>query len=185
MNYLNVASLGTVICGLLCSSAYAGDPDPKLSLVVEVPTYQAFLTNIGHSSISMRAYSITSVSESMNYDGWAPLANVSDQELIDAFGPDAPGFVSLTLPGNALDVSEANLGSGLAVFEPGQSWSIGFPFASNAPNFVADAVFEYVDALTNQVNGPVAYVQVPEPMNGALLLSAMSAVGIALRLRKR
>ena len=78
------------------SVATASEEDfyPDFALVVHVPSYEAFLTNLGDSPIRVDGYAITSTSGSLSPVGWAPM---------DSAGPDivaasAPGRMGSSLP---------------------------------------------------------------------------------------
>jgi hypothetical protein len=78
-------------------------------------------------------------------------------------------------------LSELNAVSS-ATWQPGQSWSIGFPFNSNAPGFVRDAVFRFSSPDGLVLTGgtvvppralfPAVLLVVPEPSTGVLCVLA-------------
>jgi hypothetical protein len=109
------------------------------ALVVRLPSYEAFLTNVGDSPIGVDHYRITSESGSLRPAGWASLESAGPA-IVAALGPGADGFSMA--PPDPSSLAEFNL-LGWATWQPGQSWSIGFPFDSQDPDFVLDAVFRF------------------------------------------
>jgi hypothetical protein len=160
---------------------------PDFALVVQLPSYETFLRNISSSPIRVDRYRITSESNSLSPSGWASLDSAGP-EIVDALGPGADQFETVGAIDSSL-LSELNLlGSG--TWQPGQSWSIGFPFNSDDPNFVFDAEFEVSspDGLVlsggtivlDGVLAPAVVLIVPEPTSGALLVLAAAGT-LALR----
>ena len=111
------------------------------ALVVEVPSYEAFLTNLGDAPIRVDSYRISSLSASLSVNGWDSLDSANGPAIVAALGPGADQFDV----GGAVSPSQLvefnNLGS--ATWQPGQSWSIGFPFHTADPEFELDPVFEF------------------------------------------
>jgi hypothetical protein len=140
------------------------------------------MTNLGNSPIRIDAYFISSPSGSLSPSGWNRLSS-SGPEIVAALGPDADQFLALSAGVNVL--AEGNLTSS-ATWQPGQSWSIGFPFNSDVVGFV-DAVFEISSpdgllltggaVVTSPDLAPAALLVVPEPSGGALCL--LMALGIS------
>ena len=118
----------------------AQDFYPDFALVVQLPSYEAFLTNLGDLPVRVDRYRITSISGSLRPSGWASLDSAGP-EIVTALGPGADQFdvVAGITPQN---LEELNL-FGSATWQSGQSWSIGFPFNSAGPDFVLDAVFRF------------------------------------------
>jgi hypothetical protein len=110
---------------------------PDFALVVQLPSYETFMTNLGDSPIRVDGYFISSPSGSLSPSGWKRLSS-SGPEIVEALGQGADQFFSV--PATATELAELNL-AGSATWQPGQSWSIGFPFNSDVVGF-ADAVFE-------------------------------------------
>lgn len=163
------------------------------ALVVQLPSYETFLTNLGDSPIRIDAYSITSPSGSLSPSGWNRLSSAGP-EIVEALGPGADQFVSINPTANQL--VELNPASS-ATWQPGQSWSIGFPFQSAGTGFVLDAnlLISSPDGLLLQggtvVTSPelalAALLVVPEPSSGALcllVLAGTSAVFLDYRWKK-
>jgi hypothetical protein len=110
---------------------------PDFALVVQLPSYETFMINLGDSPIRIDAYFISSPFGSLSPSGWNQLSS-SGPEIVEALGPGADQFFAVSATANGL--AELNL-AGSATWQPGQSWSIGFPFNSDVVGF-ADAVFE-------------------------------------------
>jgi hypothetical protein len=108
---------------------------PDFALVVQLPSYETFMTNLGDSPIRIDGYSITSQSDSLSLTGWVRLA-ASGPDAVAALGPGVSQFETANPTTSSL--FEVNPISS-ATWQPGQSWSIGFPFDSNDPNFLLDA----------------------------------------------
>jgi hypothetical protein len=162
---------------------------PDFALVVQLPSYEAFLTNLGGSPIRVDGYAVASASGSLSVAGWAPLDSAGP-EIVAALGPGADGFVTA----NPSQTSLAELNPfGSASWQPGQSWSIGFPFDSADPEFVLDAVFRFASPDGLVLTGgtvvppgdlyPAALVVVPEP--STLALVAAGVFGLATSIRRR
>jgi hypothetical protein len=155
---------------------------PDFALVVELPTYETFLTNLGHSPIRIDYYEITSPTGSLSPSGWKRLSSAGP-EIVAALGPGADQF--LTLGAGANDLVEGNLASS-ATWQPGQSWSIGFPFNAEVPGFALDAVFRISSpdglllpsggAVFSPERAPAALLVVPEPSSGVLCLMALLGI---------
>lgn len=155
---------------------------PDFALVVQLPSYETFMTNLGNSPITVDGYSITSPSASLSPSGWNRLSS-SGPEIVEALGPGADQFFAVSATATAL--AELNPASS-ATWQPGQSWSIGFPFN---PDFVGipDAVFDISSpdgllltggtVVTSPDMAPAALLVVPEPSSGVLCLLAV--VGIS------
>jgi hypothetical protein len=100
-----------------------------------------------------------------------------------AFGPGARQFFVANPTKNSL--SELNPISS-AVWQPGQSWSIGFPFNTGDPSLVRDAVFRFSSPDGLVLTGgtvippsqlfPAAFLIVPEPSSAMLCLFAILGV---------
>jgi hypothetical protein len=175
-------SVGFVISLLVglsaVSPATAQDFFPGFALVVELPSYEAFLTNLGDSPIKVDGYQITSESASLSPDGWARLGS-SGPEIMAALGPGADQFFAANPNANSL--AELNPSSS-ATWQPGQSWSIGFPFQSNDPNFLLDAVFRFASpdglvltggtVIPPSVLSLAAVMVIPEPTAVAVVVPA-------------
>ena len=110
---------------------------PDFAVVVQLPSYETFMTNLGNSPIRIDYYEITSPSGSLSPSGWKRLSSAGP-EIVAALGPGADQFLALSAGVN--DLAEGNLLSS-ATWQPGQSWSIGFPFNSEVPGFALDTVF--------------------------------------------
>jgi hypothetical protein len=155
---------------------------PDFALVVQLPSYETFMTNLGDSPIRVDGYQITSVSGSLNPSGLARLG-ASGPEGVAALGPGVSQFFAANPSNNSL--SELNPISS-ATWQPGQSWSIGFPFNSGDPNFVRDAVFRFSSddglVLTGGTVVPpsvlarAAFLVIPEPSNCVLCLVAVAGL---------
>ena len=140
------------------------------------------MTNLGDSPIRVDGYQIASESGSLSPDDWVRLGS-SGPEIVAALGPGADQFFAANPNVNSL--AELNPFSS-ATWQPGQSWSIGFPFNSNDPNFVLDAVFRFSSPDGLVLTGgtvvppselfPAAFLVIPEPSSGVLCL--LAAVGI-------
>ena len=178
-----VVVLPSLVLGLFAiSHSSAQDFYPDFALVVQVPSYETFLTNLGDSPIRVDGYQITSVSGSLNPSGWARLG-AAGPEVVTALGAGANQFFAANPSKNSL--SELNPISS-ASWQPGQSWSIGFPFNSHDPNFVRDAVFRFASpdglVLTGGTVVPpgelsrAAFLVIPEPPSGAVCLIAVLAI---------
>jgi hypothetical protein len=159
---------------------------PDFALVVQLPSHEAFMTNLGDSPITIDFYDITSASGSLRPSGWKTLSS-GGPDAVAALGPAADQFFTFSESVNQL--TEGNLLSS-ATWQPGQSWSIGFPFNPDVEGF-ADAVFRISspDGLLlssgTLVSSPdralAAVLVVPEPSSGLLCLFAavgISAVGL-------
>jgi hypothetical protein len=109
---------------------------PDFALVVQLPSYETSLTNLGDSPIKVDAYSILSASGSLSPSGWKTLSSAGP-EIVAALGAGANQFFEVNPTVNSL--IELNPISS-ATWQPGQSWSIGFPFNPDVVGF-ADAVF--------------------------------------------
>jgi hypothetical protein len=159
-------------------------------LRVQLPSHEAFLTNLGDSAIHVDGYLISSASGSLDPPGWAPLGEVGP-EIVAALGPGADGF----FVANPSQSSVAELNPfGSATWQAGQSWSIGFPFRSGAPDFVLDAVLQFSspDGLV-LAGGTVvppgelaqaAVMVVPEPSTAAAAALAI-LIGAMIRTYKK
>ena len=141
---------------------------PDFALVVQLPSYETFMTNLGDSPIRVDGYFISSQSGSLSPSGWKRLSS-SGPEIVEALGPGADQFFDVRATSNEL--AELNPLSS-AIWQPGQSWSIGFPFNSDVLG-IADAVFEISSpdgllltggtVVTSPERAQVALVVVPEP----------------------
>jgi hypothetical protein len=160
---------------------------PDFALVVQLPSYETFLTNLGNAPIRIDYYEITSPSGSLSPSGWKRLSSAGP-EIVVALGPGADQFFALSAGANEL--REANLASS-AAWQPGESWSIGFPFNSDVLDF-ADAVFRISSAdgllltggtlVTSPERALAALLVVPEPSSGVLCLSVVLGISaICLR----
>ena len=109
------------------------------ALVVQLPSYETFLTNLGDLPIRVDGYAVLSASASLSVAGWATM-DAAGPEIVAALGPGSDGFV-IANP-TQTHLTELNPLSS-ATWQPGQSWSIGFPFRSNDPSFVLDPVFQF------------------------------------------
>jgi hypothetical protein len=151
---------------------------PDFALMVQLPSYETFLTNLGDSPVRVDGYQITSAAGSLSPTGWARLGSAGPA-VVTALGPGATQFFAANPSKNSL--SELNPVSS-ATWQPGQSWSIGFPFNSQAPNFIRDAVFRFSSpdglVLTGGTVIPpgqlslAAFLVIPEPSSGMLCLIA-------------
>ena len=117
----------------------AEDFYPDFALVIHVPSYEAFLTNLGDSSIRIDGYAITSRVGITQPCSLGAL-NSAGPEIVAALGHGADGFFMSNPTQSSL--AEFNL-LGSATWQPGQSWSVGFPFELDDPNFSLDAVFRF------------------------------------------
>jgi hypothetical protein len=146
-----------LLCFLSALSAVATvdaqDFFADFALVVQRPSYETFLTNLSDSPIRVDSYRITSESGSLSPGGWASLDSAGP-ETVATLGPEADQFdvVAGITPQNLMELNPV----GSATWQPGQSWSIGFPFDSADPEFALDAVFRFSspDGFT-QVGGTV------------------------------
>lgn len=163
---------------------------PDFAVVVRLPSNEAFLTNLGGKPLRVDGYAIASASGSLSPGGWAPLGSAG-AEIVAALGPGADGFFIA----NPSQTSLAELNPlGSATWQPGQSWSIGFPFQSRDPNFVRDAVFRFSSPDGLVLTGgtvvppgelsPAALIVVPEPSSSAICLLAAVAAGAYRRQRR-
>ncbi len=171
-------------------TATAQEIYPGFALVVQIPGYETFLKNLGDAPIKIDGYHVASLAGSLSPDGWVTMDSAGP-EIVDALGPGADGFFAVNPSSHSL--AELNPASS-ATFQPGQSWSIGFPFNSADPNFVLDAVFQIASpdglVLTGGTVVPpgelaaAPFVVIPEPSSGALCL--LTGAGIfAFRCRER
>ena len=84
-----------LLCFLFGSNAVATvvaqDFYPDFALIVQLPSYETFITNLGDSPIRVDGYQITSQSGSLNPDGWRRLGS-SGPEIVAALGPGADLF---------------------------------------------------------------------------------------------
>jgi hypothetical protein len=141
---------------------------PDFALVVQLPSYETFMTNLGDSPIRVDGYSILSPSGSLSPSGWKTLSSAGP-EIVAALGPGANQFFAVGPTVNSL--TELNL-AGSATWQPGQSWSIGFPFNPDVAGF-ADAVFQIASpdgllltsgaVVTSPERAQAAFRVVPEP----------------------
>ncbi len=189
----SVLRLSCVLVGLSSFSVVtAQDIYPDFALVVHLPSYEAFLRNLGSSPIRVDGYAIASASGSLNVASSAPLDSAGP-EIVAALGPGADAFVKANPSPTSL--AELNPLSS-ATWQPGQSWSIGFPFKSADPGFVLDAVFRFSSPDGLVLPGglevapgdlfPAALVVIPEPSSGTLsLLAAVGFLGLAVSTRMR
>jgi hypothetical protein len=151
---------------------------PDFALTVQLPSYEVFLTNLGNSPVRIDYYQITSPTGALSASGWKSLSSAGP-EIVAALGPGADQF--FTLSEGANELVEGNLASA-ATWQPGQSWSIGFPFNS-APGFPLDAslFISSPDGLlltsgtlvTSPERAPAALLVVPEPSSSVLCLLAL------------
>ena len=115
----------------------------------------------------------------------------SGPAIVAALGPGANQFFAANPSLNSL--AELNPFSS-ATWQPGQSWSIGFPFHSADPNFVLDAVFQFSSPDGFVLTGgtvvppsqlfPAALLIVPEPSCGMLCLLAAAGI-VAFKVLRR
>jgi hypothetical protein len=163
---------------------------PDFALVVQLPSYEIFMTNLGESPIRIDAYRITSPSGSLSPSGWKRLSS-SGPEIVEALGPGADQFFAVST--TATELAELNPASS-ATWQPGQSWSIGFPFNSDVLGF-ADTVFEISShdgllltggtVVTSPERAQAALLVVPEPSSGVLCILAVVGIStICLGCRK-
>jgi hypothetical protein len=155
---------------------------PDFALVVDVPGFETFLANFGDSPIRVDGYLIVSPSASLTPDGWARMGSAGSA-IVAALGPGADQFF-------AANPTESHLGElnplSSATWQPGQSWSIGVPFATDDLNLIRQTVFQFSSPDGLVLTGgtvvppgqlfPAAVVVVPEPSTGALCLFASLAV---------
>jgi hypothetical protein len=170
------------------STAAGQDLYTDFALVVQLPSYEAFLTNLGDSPIRVDGYMITSPSGSLSPTGWKGMSS-SGPEVVAALGPGAAQFFAANPNINSL--TELNPISS-ATWQPGQAWSIGFPFNSGDAGFARDAVFRFSSPDGFVLTGgtvippgqlfPAALLVVPEPTSGMLcLLGTIAIVAIQFR----
>ncbi len=163
---------------------------PDFALVVRLPSYEAYLTNLGDAPLRVDGYAVTSASGSLSPPDWAPLS-LAGPEILAALGPGADGFVVA----NPSQTSLAELNPlSSATWQPGESWSIGFPFKSGDPDFVLDAVFQFTSpdglALTGGTVvppgelAPAGFLIVPEPPSAAVCLWGAATAGRRFRRRR-
>jgi hypothetical protein len=98
-------------------------------------------------------------------------------QIVAALGPGADQFDAIGAVSSSV-LAEFNL-LGSATWQPGQSWSIGFPFDTGDPDFVLDPVFRFASPDGLVLNGgtvvpemvlaQAAFLIVPEPPAIALL----------------
>jgi hypothetical protein len=171
-----VALLSGILLGLSAvSSATAQELFPDFALVVQLPGYEAFLTNLGESPIRVDGYAISSPSGSLDPTGWEPMDSAG-AGVVAALGPGADQFFSANP--SATSLAELNPIS-FATCQPGQRWSIGFPFRSDEPNFVLDPVFRFASpdgvVLTGGIFVPpstltlATVMVIPEPKAAAMV----------------
>jgi hypothetical protein len=163
---------------------------PDFALVVQLPSYEVFLTNLGNSPVRIDYYQITSPFGALRPSGWKPLSSAGP-EIVAALGPGADQF--FTLSEGANELVEGNLASA-ATWQPGQSWSIGFPFNSTF-SFPLDATFRISSPdgllltsgtlVTSPERAPAAMLVVPEPSSGVLCLLAFLWIPAILLERAR
>jgi hypothetical protein len=162
---------------------------PDFALVVQLPSYEAFLKNVGATPIRVDGYGLHSTSGSLNPAGWATL-DAAGPGIVAALGPGADGFTVVNPTSEHL--TELNLFFS-ATWQPGQSWSIGFPFRSNEPDFILDAKLLFTSpdglVLTGGTTVPpqtfvsAAVSVIPEP--GSATLVGVAALAIAGGARRR
>jgi hypothetical protein len=161
---------------------------PDFALVVQLPSYEVFLTNLGNEPVRIDYYQITSPSSALGPSGWKSLSSAGP-EIVAALGPGADQF--LTLSAGANELVEGNLASA-ATWQPGQSWSIGFPFHSDVPDFPLDAAFHISSpdglllnsgtVVFSPERAPAALLVISEPSSGVLCLLAVAGISaICLR----
>jgi hypothetical protein len=163
---------------------------PDFALVVQLPSYEVFLTNLGNSPVRIDYYQITSPFGALSPSGWKPLSSAGP-EIVAALGPGADQF--FTLSEGASELVEGNLASP-ATWQPGQSWSIGFPFNS-AFAFPLDAAIRISSPdglllnsgtlVTSPERAPAALLVVPEPSSGVLCLLAVAGISAICLLETR
>ena len=83
------------------STVAAQDFYPDFALVVELPSYETFLTNLGDLPIRVDGYQIASGSGSLSPDGWVRLGT-SGPEIVAALGPGADQFFAANPNVNSL-----------------------------------------------------------------------------------
>jgi hypothetical protein len=183
--------LSSILVGLSAfSAATAQDFYPDFALVVQLPNYEAFLTNLGDRPIRVDGYTISSAAGSLNPAGWESM-DAAGPEIVAALGPGADQFIVANPSASSL--AELNPASS-ATWQPGQRWSLGFPFRSDDPNFVVDAVFHFASpdglVLTGGTVVPpgelglASVIVVPEPSAVAVVLPAAWLV-VTCRTRKK
>jgi hypothetical protein len=186
-----VALLSGVLLGLIVvSSATAQEFFSDFALVVRLPSYEAFLTNLGESPIRVDGYAISSPAGSLDPAGWEPMDSAG-AEIVSALGQGADQFFSANPSASSL--AELNPIS-FATWQPGQRWSIGFPFRSDESDFVLDPVFRFASpdgvVLTGGIVVPpstltlAAVTVIPEPKAAAMLAPA-GLIGMTLRTRMK
>jgi hypothetical protein len=126
---------------LVAAKARAQEFYPDFALLIQLPSYETFLKNVGASPVTVDGYFITSQSDSLSPSGWASLDAANGPAIVSALGPGADQFDVLGAVDPGL-LGELNL-LGSATWQPGKSWSIGFPFDSDDPEFVFDPVFRF------------------------------------------
>ena len=90
----SVLFLSCLLGGLnVVTPVTANDFYPGFALVVQLPSHEAFLKNLGGSPIRVDGYAIDSASGSLNVASWAPLDSAGP-EIVAALGPGADGFLS-------------------------------------------------------------------------------------------
>ena len=83
-----VVSLCFLIWPNAVATVTAQDVYPDFALVVQLPSYETFMTNLGDSPIRIDAYLITSQSGSLSPSGWKRLSSAGP-EIVEALGPGA------------------------------------------------------------------------------------------------
>ena len=163
------------------STVAAQDFYPDFALVVQLPSYETFLMNLGASPIRVDGYQITSASGSLRPEGWVRMSS-GGPEIVAALGPGADQFFAANPTVSSL--AELNP-TGSATWQPGQSWSIGFPFDSENPAFALDPVFRFsspdgfvVPGGTVVLPGDLglaAVLVIPEPTSALLMVFGIGA----------
>jgi hypothetical protein len=181
-----VLSLCLLMCLNAVSTVVAQGFYPDFALVVQLPSYETFLTNLGNSPIRVDGYSILSASGSLSPSGWKTLSSAGP-EIVAALGPGANQFLAFNPNVNSL--IELNPISS-ATWQPGQSSSIGFPFNPDVAGS-ADAVFQISSpdgllltggtVVTSPNLALASLLVVPEPSSGALCLLAVGISAVCLR----
>lgn len=161
---------------------------PDFALVVQLPSFETFMTNLGDSTIRVDGYQITSASGSLSPTGWVRLG-ASGPEGEAALGPGVSQFFAANPNINSL--SELNPISS-ATWQSGQSWSIGFPFNTLDPTTVRDALFHFSSpnglVLTGGTVVPpgelfrAALLVIPEP--ATLVILSLGVTPVFARRRK-